>query len=64
MLRGFIEEKARAWRTSQTDALNRIIEDARLSELGASPPQPTASKKSEPRDSDDQIADDIFGEMV
>jgi hypothetical protein len=60
MLRGYIEKKARAWHMSETDALNRIVEDARLAELEGSP-KPTVSKN---RDSGDSLTDDIFGEMV
>jgi hypothetical protein len=45
---------------SETDALNRIVEDARLAELEGSP-KPTVSKN---RDSGDSLTDDIFGEMV
>jgi hypothetical protein len=64
MLRGFIEQKARTWKTSPTDALNRIVEDARLAELDDfSPPAQEARKKTEPNDST-PLADDIFGEMV
>jgi hypothetical protein len=63
-LRDFIKQKAHTWKVSPTDALNRIVEDARLAELDDfSPPTQAATNTQKSRDSD-PLADDIFGEMV
>lgn len=68
MLRGYIEQKAKAWRMSETDALNRIVEDARLAELESlDSTDSTGENLPQSREiaaNSDPLADDIFGEMV